>query len=213
MMMAQIEIGTLRWYQGRCDEASSIFMELAEAFPRIAGYHGAAGICYFEAGQIAESRRVLDEANARGLDRVRHAFEMMTALVYYTMLAVALDDRRAVATLYEQIAAATELAVWNGATAYGAIDAYRGMLAATMGRHEEAEARLAAGVELNDRMGAVIWATRARLFWAELLIERGEPGDHERAGQLFARARADAERLGTPALLERAEAGLAHAMA
>lgn len=55
----------------------------------------------------------------------------------------------------------------------------------------------------HDRIGATVWAIRARLPWATLLAERGGSGDAERAAQLLTQARAGAETLGTPALLER----------
>lgn len=132
-------------------------------------------------------------------------------LAMYAMTAAGLHDPAAAAVLSEQLAVPTGPVVWNGIIAMGALDVYRGILAGALGRHGETDALLAAGVELNDRIGATVWAARARLHWATLLAERGGPGDAERATQLFTQARAAAEALGTPALVERAEAGIAHA--
>jgi hypothetical protein len=102
---------------------------------------------------------------------------------------------------------ATESVGWTGVTPLGAVDVYRGLLADVLGRRDEADARIAAGIELNDEIGARVWATAGRLLWAKQLAARGGAGA-QRALQLFERARADAGALGAPALLAETEAVL-----
>jgi class 3 adenylate cyclase/tetratricopeptide (TPR) repeat protein len=196
-----------KWCRGQWDELLAMLEEAVKLFPRISAFHGCLGAMLLEAGQVGPARAVLDEAVARDLARLPRDLLTTTALGYYAMLATGLDDHAAAAAVYEQLASTTEAVVWEGAAGLGVIDVYRGMLAGTLGRVEEADARLAAGIDLAVRMGATVWATRAQLTWAELLVRRGAPADVERAGELFGRARACAGALDAPGLIGRAEAG------
>jgi class 3 adenylate cyclase/tetratricopeptide (TPR) repeat protein len=197
------------WFEARWDEALAI-AEPAVQRSALQSFHSSLGVCYLEAGRLDDARKILDEAVERDPARMHRDVFTTSNLAMYAMVATALHNEAAAAVLSEQLAVQTGPVVWNGIITMGALDVYRGMLAGALGRHEEADALLAAGVELNDRIGAIVWAIRARLQWATLLAERGGPGDAERAAQLFTQARAGAETLGTPALLERAEAGIAH---
>ena len=47
-------------------------------------------------------------------------------------------------------------------------------LAATLGRHEHADADFAFACEFHHRHGLRLWEARAELGWAEALAERGE---------------------------------------
>ena len=98
--------------------------------------------------------------------------------------------------------------VYNGVACYGATDVYRGLLAAVLGHDERADAWLASGIELNDRIGATFWSIRGRLFWAEELARRGGADDRDRAAALSTQARLAALEFGAPALVEWAEAGI-----
>jgi hypothetical protein len=84
----------------------------------------------------------------------------------------------------------------------GAVDRYLGLLAATMGRLDDAERHLSAAVEVNEGMGARPWTAHSQHDLAEVLRRRDGPGDRERAGELDRAARATAIELGM-ALAER----------
>jgi ATP/maltotriose-dependent transcriptional regulator MalT len=73
-----------------------------------------------------------------------------------------------------------------------------GMLAAVLGRPDEAERHLAAAVEANDRAGALPYRTLAEVELARVLLDRGEL---PRAAEVARRAAGTARRLGmAPAL-------------
>jgi thioredoxin-like negative regulator of GroEL len=69
-----------------------------------------------------------------------------------------------------------------------------------LGRDPEAVAHLEAAIEVNERTGARPWAAHARVDLAELLLDLG---DHARANELLAEARATATALGMTALENR----------
>jgi hypothetical protein len=197
----------VRWMQARCDEAASIMDRLAREVPRIANFHAARGLALLDGGRTEDARRVLEEARGRDLERIPHDSFRIETLALYGRVAVGVNDSGAAAALYQQLAMATESVVWTGVTPLGAVDVYRGLLADVLGRRDEADARIAAGIELNDEIGARVWATAGRLLWAKQLAARGGAGA-QRALQLFERARADAGALGAPALLAETEAVL-----
>jgi len=77
----------------------------------------------------------------------------------------------------------------------GAVHYYLGLLAATLDRYDEAEARFRAAAEMHARIGAPTWLARTELEWAHLLLRRAEPRDRSQARLLLGRALDTAHRL------------------
>jgi hypothetical protein len=78
----------------------------------------------------------------------------------------------------------------------GSIAHFLGMLAATIGDFDEAEARFAGADEMHCRIGAPTWLARTRLEWARMLLTRRQPGDTDRTRELLGQALASARQLG-----------------
>lgn len=203
--MGSTQISVVRWCQGRYDEAVRVVESIWSALPRLAVMHAAIGIYALEAGSPDRARQVLDEAKARGIDQIPRDSNATTTAATYAMVATGLRDVEAAAALSRQLAATSESVVWNGDNTIGAIDVFRGLTAGLLGRRDEADARITAGIELNDRIGARVWAVRGRLYLAELVADQ----DDARATRLLTQARDDADALGAAPLVQRAEAGLA----
>jgi class 3 adenylate cyclase len=209
LLIGGAQIAGVYWYSARWDELLALLEGAARELPRIPAFHGAYGAALFEAGREHEARIVLDEAKARGLAGLPRDAVTSAALAFYSILTHWLADEDAAAVLSEQLAEAGTAVAWMGGGSYGASDVYRGILAEVLGRAGEARARLEAGIELNDRMGAKLWAIRARLYLAELLATADDSRDRKSASELFEQARTAAIAENTPALIQRAEAGLA----
>jgi hypothetical protein len=71
-----------------------------------------------------------------------------------------------------------------------------GMVATTLGRHDDAERDFSAAVAIHDRIGAPHWLARTRVEWARMLLTRRRPGDADRARELLGQALATARELG-----------------
>jgi DNA-binding SARP family transcriptional activator len=84
----------------------------------------------------------------------------------------------------------------GGHMCFGAVDRFLGILAATLGRLEEAAGHYEAALELEERMKARPLAARTRYWYARALLERGGPADHDHASRLLQDALAIAEQLG-----------------
>ena len=75
--------------------------------------------------------------------------------------------------------------VWNGVLGYGQARMYLALLAATLGRHQQADAQFAFACDFHHEHGLRLWEARSELGWAEALADRGE---RERAREHAARA-------------------------
>jgi hypothetical protein len=79
----------------------------------------------------------------------------------------------AAAELYDLIEPWRGLFVWNGSTGYGAVEAYLGVLSATLGAHDRAHAHHAAASALHQREGVRGWEARNLFWWARSLRAAG----------------------------------------
>ena len=201
------QMALLQWVQWRTGEARAALAPAGKTREQIKVFHAAVGLLSLDCGRDSEARATLDD---RGWERLPRDAYTTETLSIYALLAFHFADAAAASALDAQLATATESVVWSAVHALGAVDVYRGLLAAVLGRRDEADARLAAGNELNDRLGAAVWSLRGRLLWAQLLARRGG-NDARRAVELLERARAAAVELGTPVLIEQTEAQLARA--
>jgi hypothetical protein len=118
-----------------------------------------------------------------------------------------LGDREAAAILYPRIAPVAEqvsvsilVTFSQGSRGYAA-----GLLASCLGRWEDAERHFEHALAANERLGARPWIVRTRRAYAQMLLERNRPGDTERARELIAAARAEAEQLGMAREIVRCE--------
>jgi tetratricopeptide (TPR) repeat protein len=157
-------------------------------------------------GQSASARRLVAELTRDGcaalpLDANWHA------LCDLAETASTLGDRKAAEALHARLAPHAHLfpVVARAVACYGSADYYVGRLAATLGRHDEAERRLRTALEHNDRIGAGPRAALCLLHLAEVLEERG---DSERARNALTDATARADTLHMPALAASANRAL-----
>jgi hypothetical protein len=116
--------------------------------------------------------------------------------------AVLLDDRELAAELVQLLEPFAErLAVAvRGLISYGSVAGALGRLAALAGDLDAAAARYRQAIELEERAGALIWATHHRLRLAEALLPAGDP----EAARLLERVAAEGPGLGLSRLAERA---------
>ena len=123
------------------------------------------------------------------------------------MACAALRDRKAAEVLYGYLEPfAGQLAmVANVVGSYGPFAFPCGMLAACLGRWDEAERHFSAALTMNERIVARPWIVSTRRVWAEMLLDRNAAGDAARARDLIAAGRAEAEQLGMARELVRFE--------
>jgi hypothetical protein len=98
----------------------------------------------------------------------------MTGLALFADVAVQTRSVQAAAMLHELIEPHADQFIWTGTVSYGHARTYSAMLAAMLGRHEDADADFAFASDFHHRHGLRVWEARSELGWAEALTERGE---------------------------------------
>jgi len=128
--------------------------------------------------------------------------------VLLSTAAARLSNAGAAASLYELLLPCAGLNAVNcGAVTFnGAYSHHLGVLAATLGRWDEAEQHLANAASVHERMGARVFLGRTRLEWARALLSRRQPGDAEQAQALLGDAQNAARVLGLEVLAREARA-------
>src|SRR5205814_938562 len=127
------------------------------------------------------------------------------------LAAAGLGEREASGVLYDLLAPYEDTVITVGmpADVIGPIHAPLAVLAAAIGRWDDFERHLAAGVGWLDANGGLPWRTRFQLLAAAVLLESGRPKDTERARRLLEEAKDTSRTIGMPYMEARADTLLA----
>jgi class 3 adenylate cyclase/tetratricopeptide (TPR) repeat protein len=155
----------------------------------------------FETARQDDVRAELAEFLGFANSKLDPSFYGMGWSILATLLATAavrLADPAAAATLYDVLLPYAGLNAQNcGAVSFdGAYTYHLGMLAATLGRWDEAEGHLADAAVVHERMAARVYLVRTRLALTATLLNRRRPGDVDRADQLLSEVISAARELG-----------------
>jgi DNA-binding CsgD family transcriptional regulator len=192
--------------RGRLAELAPVVRILAGQASREGPWRPGLAALLAELGMETEARRELSRAVADGLEPFRASL-WVAALAYLADAASALRDEKVASLLYPELEplAGSNVMIGHLVACYGAADRYLGMLAATLGEWERAEAHFERGMELNRRMGADTWLAHTAYEYGRLIVSR-DRGDAQEAELLLGEASRLAERIGMPGLLSRLRA-------
>jgi hypothetical protein len=109
----------------------------------------------------------------------------------------ALGDEARAGPIYEALLplADNNVTLALGASCWGSVHHYLGVLAAGMGRIDTADMHFQQALDRNGRMGAWPLVARTQVAYAQMLITRNQPGDREHADSLLDAAEEIAEEL------------------
>jgi tetratricopeptide (TPR) repeat protein len=202
------QLVVLRRDQGRLGELEDLIAGLADRYRTIPGWRAGLAYIYGQLGRLDDARREFGVLAADDFATLPRDGQWLPSIALLADVAAALDDRRRAAVLYDLLRPYADriVVVGFGLASSGSASRHLGMLAATLGRFDEADALLAAAVAENERMRAWPWAAVTRVDRARVLLARGDAGDADAAVELLQSARAEADRLGMPALAARATA-------
>jgi tetratricopeptide (TPR) repeat protein len=182
-----VQLVTLRRQQGRLAEMLPAVQALLAARPSISA-RVTLSYVYAELGyRDAAAREFELLAAADFTDYVRDRM-WLAGLAVLAEICVDIGDHRRGEQLYALLApyAHHDIVAGEGAVAIGSASFQLGRLATMLERWSEAEAYLELCLAMNARIGAPAYRGQIYRAYAELLLARGWPGDHQRAAAFIA---------------------------
>jgi hypothetical protein len=193
----------LRREQDRLAELLAMIQDVASA----PAFRPVLAWVYAELGDVDGAATTLAAVSENGFAGLGRGAMWSASLCWLARATVCVGDVDAAHQLYSWLTphAGHLVVTGHGGCCLGAADSFLGALATLVG-DGRAEAHLAAGLALEEQMGAVALATRTRLSLARLAHRLG---DADLTATRAHAALADAERLGMPGLATEAR-GLLH---
>jgi class 3 adenylate cyclase len=199
-----IQIGRVRAEQGRLKEMEAVLRAVNEQTPHV-GWRSRLAQIYAELGREADARREFEALAADDFAGVGHDLAWLLTIAYLAEVAAFLRDAPRAERLYQLLLPheRRNITVANAAC-NGPVSRPLGLLAASLGRFEDAARHFGDAIAMNERLGAPALLARVRCDHARMLLARGAPGDRERALELAQQSLAAAREMGMKVLLERA---------
>ena len=162
------------------------YANLATTYPSFAYTRAMLAFLRAEAGDLEGARREFEVLATNDFAGLPHDFTRSAVLHRLAETCVLLGDAARAARLYQLLLPYSgQLLIFSMQACLAAADRDLGMLAATMGRLDDAEHLLLAAEGLEDNFGAPPLVARTRLALARVLLQRGSSGDGEHARTLL----------------------------
>jgi len=197
---ALMQLFVLRYEQDRLAELDGRFEPMAKesntpAIEAVLAWYLA------ETGRREEAVGTARRLTASGLP---HDSLWLGGMIALARVVAAGGLRDCASVLFEALEPYRERHSYIGPVALGPVAPALGLLAAVLGRYDEAESHFTAGAEFCRRSQAPTWLARTQCEWAELLVARAAPGDADQAAQLAKSALRESEQLGLAGVAARA---------
>lgn len=181
-------------YTGADSSALSAILEDASA--DIGAMRAVSAMMALATGRREDARRIYRTMDPPGSEP---GFLRLPALGGTAELAAEFGDKATAARVYELLVPHSDRFLCGGAGVLGVLGSVHrplGLVAATVGRLDDAVRHLRAAAERDTAAGLPPFAAFSRFELARVLARRRRPGDHAEAAALAESAGAEAERLG-----------------
>jgi tetratricopeptide (TPR) repeat protein len=201
-MYEHVLMVAIRWQQGRLGELQETVIDHGERYPSIARWRNA-----LAAVELADERTAKAEVERHARSEFAELPRNGLWIMHLCALAeacVLIRDRQRAARLYQLLAPFAERnAIPLSTVPFGPVALRLGMLAALLGRWEEAERHFEAAMERCGRLGARAVTARVLYERSRMLLARGAGGDQARAVELLAQAEVICRELDLPGISDR----------
>jgi DNA-binding SARP family transcriptional activator/tetratricopeptide (TPR) repeat protein len=189
------QIAVLRTLQGRADEIEAPVRALITGMPYVPAWQAGLAFALVEAGRLEEARVALEAVVP--VSEVPEDIFFTVHMASVAEACAALGDVERAAPVYDALLplADQNVVLALGASCWGSVSHYLGLLAACLGRLDDADTHFQQALDRNGRMGAWPLVARTQVAYARMLIGRGQPGDLEHADSLLDAAEEIAEEL------------------
>jgi tetratricopeptide (TPR) repeat protein len=194
-------------FQGWAEEVVPELADLADAFPARVAFRCALAHAHARVGNVREARTLLTELGADRFSALPFDQEWLWAASLLAETVAWIGDLEAAEVLYELVVPWVGLNASDHPEGFrGSVSRDAGLLAAMLGRPDVAAGHFEDAIAANTKIGARVWVAHAQCDYGRLLLERGGPGDAERAEELLGSALSLSDELGLTALAERIRA-------
>ena len=164
----------LRREQGRLQEVEELVRDSVVEYPANLVWRCVLAQATAELGLEDESRETLEALASNRFADLPFQESWLTSMSLLAEAAGILGDRSAAALLYEILLPyADRVAVSTPEISTGAVARYLGLLAATIGRAEDAERRFVQAMDLNERIGARSWLAHTQADYGRFALAHG----------------------------------------
>jgi DNA-binding SARP family transcriptional activator len=189
------QIAVLRTLQGRAEEIEAPVRALITGMPYVPAWRAGLAFALVEAGKLDEVPDVVKDVVP--VDDVPRDMFFTVHMASMAEVCAATGDRERAQPVYDALLplAANNVTLALGASCWGSVSHYLGVLAACLGRLDDADAHFQQALDRNGRMGAWPLVARTQVAYARMLSDRDQPGDREHADSLLDAAEEIAEEL------------------
>jgi hypothetical protein len=158
----------VRFEQGRLSEMEGPLVALCAMYPQLHAAILSLALTYCELERHDEARERFEAAIGGGFDDIPLNHVWLPTLCWCALIAARLGDEARAEVLEKALEPYAEQLAGVAITYWGSVSWYLGLLAAALGRPEDAEARFAQAEAIHQRVGAQAWLARTRLEWARI---------------------------------------------
>ncbi|MEK6304460.1 MAG: protein kinase [Acidobacteriota bacterium] len=196
-------IMVLRMVQGHVEDREAAIIRYLENYPKIPSQRATLANLYFRLGRREDAEREFEQVAANDFGTLPRDGTWVVTMGTLAYVCSYLSDVRRAALLYDLLLpyAPRQLVIGSSAIGVGAISRFLGILATTMSRWEDAVAHFEGALLMNTRIGAIPAVAFTQQEYGVMFLKRGEPGDREKAIQIFDQALAIANEIGLHGLI------------
>jgi class 3 adenylate cyclase len=157
-------------------------------------------------GNESEARKYFDTAVANNFERLMNlGGQWFVAMSRLSAACVYLGEATHAASMYERLLPYEDMNLFDtsGSVPQGPASRYLARLAVMLSRLDDAAGHFEKALQMAKDMDAKPYVALTQQEYAEMLLERGQPGDAERAAELIASALETAQELGMAGVVER----------
>jgi eukaryotic-like serine/threonine-protein kinase len=193
------------WDDGQANSVLGAVAKISETFPTLYAWRVALAVTYLESDRPADALREFESLAVRDFAPIPWNEVAAITLCLLAELCAYFEDRRRASILYEMLLpAASHFAIVGFASVFrGSIARPLGLLAGTVGRHDQAAAHFEFALQQDARVGAPPFVAQTQYDYARLLLRRGKAEDRQKAVSLVSEALDTATHLELPRLREK----------
>ena len=188
-LLMAVQLCIAWWDRGRLGDVISFLRPYVDELPAIPTFRAGLAFAYCEEGRLDEGREHFDLLASGGFD-LPLDWAWSTGMTLLAETCVILRDEERANVLYEQLLpyARQLVVVGMGQFCLGSVWRSLATLAAATRRWDAAEGHFEEALAVNQHVGARTFLVRTQRAYATMLLDRNQPADADRAGELIRRA-------------------------